>query len=185
MVLEERRVVGTGPERADAQFAAGPASRPPVAGAIDDLPRLPALPDRALRLRIFDVARHLVDEALERVRSADVQEAATVAVAVDVDHRLVAQLVVVLLDPLGRSEQRRLLAVPAGVDDGPLRPPALPDQLPERPRLLEHRGAIAADRIRRAVHPRVVMVAAHDPLIREASSRAASRSRRRVALRPN
>ena len=49
---------------------------------------------------------------LERVRALGVEEAAAVAVGVDVGDRVLLQLGLVRLDPLGRSEQRRLLAVP-------------------------------------------------------------------------
>ena len=56
----------------------------------------------------------------------------------------------------------------------PLRRPALLAQLAERARFLEHRRH-AADRIVGAVHPRVVVVAAHDPLVRKRRSRQSSR----------
>ena len=94
------------------------------------------------------------------------EEAAAVAVGVDVGDRVLPQLLRVRLGPLGRAEQHRLLAVPRAVDDRALRAPALLAQLAERPRLLEQRHE-AGDRVLGAVHPRVVVVAAHDPLVRE------------------
>ena len=75
-----------------------------------------------------------------------------------------------LLHPLGRSEQHRLFAVPDRVDDRAFRLPALLHELAKRARFLEKRRR-AAHGIGRAVHPRVVMIAAHDPLIRERRAR--------------
>ena len=128
--------------------------------------RLRALPHAHVRLGIGDVPRHVVDEVLERVRSLHRQKAAAVAVGVEVHDGVRLQVGAVRLDPLGRSEQRRFFAVPGGIDHRPLRRPALLAQLAERARLFEQHGR-AADRIGRAVDPRVVMVAAHDPLVRE------------------
>src|SRR5262245_30984992 len=100
------------------------------------------------------------------MRTAGVQRSATIAVRVDVDDRLLAQFLGVVLDPLGRSEQAWFLAVPRGIDEGAPRTPAALDQLAERARLLELRRH-PADRILGTVDPCVVMVAAHDPLVRE------------------
>src|SRR5439155_23868507 len=120
------RVVRPGAERADAEIAAIADVLPIlVLGGARNLPRLQPLPDRQVRFGIANVARHAVDEALERMRSADVEEAAAVAVGVDVRDGVLAQIVRVGLDPLGRSEQPLLFAVPGGVDDRPLRRPAL------------------------------------------------------------
>ena len=58
----------------------------------------------------------------------------------------------------------------SGIDQRPLRRPALLAQLAERARLFEQHGR-AADRIARAVDPRVVMVAADDPLVRKRAAR--------------
>ena len=55
---------------------------------IRNLSCLPPLPHCALRLRILNASGHLVHEALERVRTRGFEEAATVAVAVDVDDGL-------------------------------------------------------------------------------------------------
>ena len=110
-------------------------------------------------------ARHAVDELLERVRAARAEKAAAVAVAVDVHDRVLAAAPsACCLGPFGGSEQPRLLAVPGGVDDRPLRPPALLQQLAERARLFEL-GAMPLTGSLRAVHPGVVMVAANDPLV--------------------
>src|SRR5204863_7131492 len=102
-------------------------------------------------------------QALARVRAAGVEEAAPIRVGVDVDDAVLAQLVGVLLRPLRRSEETFFLAVPGEVDDRPLRLPAAPGQLADRARLGQLRDE-AADRILRAIHPGVGMIAAHDPL---------------------
>ena len=134
--------------------------------------RLHALPHTALRLGILDVPGHCVDQRLERVGAAGVEEAAAIAVGVDVDDGLLAQLRFVMLDPLGRSEQALLFTVPGGIDDRPLRSPALLYELPERTSFLELRGHPAC-RILCAVHPGVVVVAADDPLVGVGRSRQA------------
>src|SRR5213594_4883177 len=74
------------------------------------------------------------------------------------------------LDPLGRTEQARLLAVPGGVDDRAPRLPPLTGELSQGARLLEQRHE-PRDGILGAVHPGVVMVAPHDPLVRRARAR--------------
>ncbi len=122
-----------------------------------------------LRLGVLDVALDGADHVLERVRASRVEDAAPVAVAVDVDRGVLAQFLGVRLGPLGRAEQARLLAVPRREDDRAPRLPALLQQLAQRARFLEQRD-LAGDRIVRAVDPRVVVVAAHDPLVRAASS---------------
>ena len=90
------------------------------------------------------------------------EKAASAAVGVDVRDGVLLQIVAVRLDPFGRAEQRGLFAVPGGVDDRALRRPSLLAQFAERARFFEHRRH-AADRIVRAVHPRVVMIAADHP----------------------
>ena len=68
--------------------------------------------------------RRVADEMLEILAAADIEDAAAIAVAVDVEHRLLLQLGGMGLGPFGRAQQHRLLAVPAGVDDGALGLPA-------------------------------------------------------------
>ena len=91
--------------------------------------------------------------------------AAAVAVAVDVDDRVVLQIAGVLFDPFGRAEQPCFFAVPDAIDDRALRLPTLLQQFTESAGFFEQ-GAGAGDRIVRAVHPGVVMIAAHDPFVR-------------------
>src|SRR4029453_7966016 len=90
--------------------------------------------------------------------------AAAVAVAVEVRNRMRDERVGVRLGPLGGPEQTGLLAVPGRVDDGALRTPALLVQLTQRAGLLEL-GHLTRDRVFGAVYPRVVVVAANDPLV--------------------
>src|SRR5207302_276117 len=108
--------------------------------------------------------------ALQRVRTCRQEIAPAVDVGVDVDRSVLPQLVPVRLDPLGRAEQARLLAVPGGVDDRAPRLPPLARELSQRARLLEQRHE-PRDGILRAVHPGVVMIAPHDPLVRRARAR--------------
>src|SRR4029079_517606 len=98
--------------------------------------------------------------------SAHRQPALAAAVAVDVGDRLSRQFLFVLLDPLRRAEQAPFLAVPRCEDDGALRLPPGLQQRAEAARGFHERD-VAARRVRRAVHPRVVMVAVDDPLVGE------------------
>src|SRR5262245_12605981 len=75
-VLQEWREVRAGAERVDAQVGA----RASLGVTSDDASRAKALRDRNLCLGIFDVARHFIDEALERVRATDAKRAAPVPI---------------------------------------------------------------------------------------------------------
>ena len=77
-VVEKGGVVRTRAERADAQVAhacEAPGARPALAlaGAVAMRRELQALPDGHLRFRVIDVARHAVDELLQRVRALNTQ----------------------------------------------------------------------------------------------------------------
>ena len=164
-VIEEAGEVGARAQRVQPEI--GPlAHRLAVVGVpgVGDVGELSPIPDRQLRLGVLDIAGHPVDELLQRVRAAHLEEAAAVAVGVEVGDRVLAQLGGVRFHPLGRAEQHRLLGVPGRVDDGAPRPPALLEQLAQRAGLLEQ-GDLAGDRVLGAVHPGVVVVAADDPLL--------------------
>jgi hypothetical protein len=75
----------------------------------------------------------------------------------------------VRLGPLGRPDQRRLLAVPRREDQRAAGVPSLLQQLADRAHLLEHRD-LARHGIVRAVDPGVVVVAAHDPRVGRAGA---------------
>src|SRR5690606_30045392 len=94
----------------------------------------------------------LVDEPLERVRAAHAEEAAAVAVGVDVRDELLAQLRCVVLREFRGAEQTGLLRIPAGVDDRALRAEAVLYEHTEGARLFHERDH-AAQRIRRTEHP--------------------------------
>ena len=96
--------------------------------------------------------------------AAEIQSAGA-GVAIHVHRRLRLQLGREILDPLGRSEQPLLLAVPADEQDAAPRPPALLHHVAHRARDRHHRD-VAADRIRRAERPRVAMRADDDPFVR-------------------
>ena len=123
-----------------------------------------ALQHAHVLLGIAHVARRLVDELLQRMRSTHLQEAATVAVGVDVGNAAGAQLVRMGLHPFGRAEEPRLLAIPGAIDDRAVRALPGPGQLADGLGLGQE-CHLPADRVRRPVHPRVVMVAANDPLV--------------------
>src|SRR5205814_3226324 len=122
--------------------------------------------DGPVRARVGDIARDLVEELLERMRPTGCQPPLAVAVAVDVRDRFLCQLRLVLLGPLGGSEQSPLLTIPEREDEGPARLPTRFQQLAKRACRLEERRR-AARRIRRAIHPRVMMVAVEHPFVRE------------------
>src|ERR1017187_2272025 len=127
-----------------------------------------ALPfgDAGVRFGVDDVPRDLVHEPLERVRAGGTEESAAVAVGVDIRDRLLREILGVRLDPLCRADQARLLAVPSRVHDRAPRLPPGPRERAERFRLGQL-GHEAADRVLRAVHPRVVVVSAQNPLVRK------------------
>src|SRR3981081_2929179 len=71
------------------------------------------------------------------MRSLDIQVSSAVAVAIDIGDGMCLELVGVRFNPLRGAEQSRLLAIPCGVDDRPLRPPSLLVQRAQRAGLLE------------------------------------------------
>ena len=77
---------------------------------------------------------------------------------------MLAQFVAMLFCPFGRTEKALFFAVPGGVNDCALRAPATPGELSDRFRFFEH-GYLTADGIGRAIHPRVIVIAADDPLL--------------------
>src|ERR1700724_1361798 len=83
-MLQERRVVGAGAERADPEVWTFARVLPLIGRAADDRPGLPPLPDTDRGFGIADIPGDAVDEALERMRSGGVEEAAAVAVGVDI-----------------------------------------------------------------------------------------------------
>src|SRR5204863_8573504 len=103
-------------------------------------------------------------------RAGQAEVSQPVGIAVEIGDRLVRQLVGVRLDPFSRAEQGGLFAVPGGVDDRAARLPPLLQQRAVGTGLLEQRH-LTGDRVLRAVHPRVVMVAADDPLVRAGRAR--------------
>ena len=90
--------------------------------------------------------------------------AAAVAVGVDVNRGVLAKFVGVRLAPLGGAEQPWLFAVPHAIDDGAARLPALLQEFAHRPRffhLIHERG----DGIFGAIHPGILVIAAHNPFV--------------------
>ncbi|CAM5604922.1 hypothetical protein RLIN73S_06790 [Rhodanobacter lindaniclasticus] len=119
--------------------------------------------------RIGHAVGHLVDQMLQRMAAADAEKAAPVGVRIDIEHGLGLQLFRVCLGPFGGTEQARLLAIPAGVDQGAPRPPALLEQAADGLGL-GHQGYVAGQWVPRAEDPAVVVIAADDPLVRRAGA---------------
>ena len=101
-VLQERRVVGAGTQRRNAQifsphglFAFFRRLR------IEPVSRSATIGDRQAGLRISDVAQHLIDKVLKRVTASYVGEASAVAVGVQVGYGVLIQLFCMLLNPFG------------------------------------------------------------------------------------
>src|SRR5262249_22463503 len=105
-VLEEWRVVRSRSERANAPVGARADFFLVLRLCTIDRTRLMTLPHADVRLRIRDVARDVVDEVLERMRALRFEEAASVAVGVDVRDGVLLQLRRVRFGPFGRAEKR-------------------------------------------------------------------------------
>src|SRR5207245_1171972 len=170
-VLQERRVIRARAQRPDAEIGAAARLLPDLeAAGVRDVVELVPLPDGEPGLRVLDVPGHVVDEFLERVGARHAEVAPPVGVAVEIGDGLVRQLVGVRFSPFRRAEQGRFFAVPGGVHDRAARLPPLLQQRAVGAGLFEQRH-LTGDRVLRAVHPGVVVVAADDPLIRGSRAR--------------
>src|SRR4029077_2376665 len=106
VVLQKCAVVGAGTERADAQIRAR--TRFLAFGNIlgtANLPQLRALPDGELRFGILYVARDIVDEFFQRVRTIRAEIAAAVGVGIYVHDRVRFQFVGMLFSKFGGANQ--------------------------------------------------------------------------------
>src|SRR6202140_3570660 len=99
------------------------------------------------------------------MRSLSTKVPSAVGIAIEIRNRMRLQLFGVCLDPFCGAEESWFLAVPRGVDDGGLRPPALLVQRTKRARFLQF-SYETRDRILRTIHPRVVVIPTNDPLVR-------------------
>src|SRR5580658_11171031 len=99
-MIKERGEIGAGAECAYAEIGAAGGILALLRISVNQIARLPALPDCSLGLRILNRARHLVNKRFERVRSLNGQIAAIVGVAVDINGRVLAKLFGMLLRPL-------------------------------------------------------------------------------------
>ena len=179
-MLQEGREIRPRSQRPDSEVGLGSDLAPLVCrGRVGDGAQSCALPDAEPSLGIFDIARDIVDELLQRVRSGHAEEATTIRIRIQVRHGLFPELVCVRLDPLRGAEQRGLFTVPGGVDDGTARLPPLFEQLAVGAGLLQQRG-LSGNGVLGAVHPGIVMIAADHPLIR---CRAAGDPRNHIAQR--
>src|SRR5580704_17294752 len=123
-----------------------------------------ALPDRDILLRIIDVMCDRANHGLQILSSTGEEKSSFVAVGVEVDDGVLAQVVEVRLNPLRGAEQARFFAVPGTVDDGALGRPALLVQFAEHASFFELRSH-SREGIVGAIHPGIVMVSANYPLI--------------------
>ena len=133
--------------------------------AVDKRLQLGPLPYRQLGLRIGNLPRYVIDEVLHRVGPVHLKKTAIVGIGIDVQHRVVAQFCRMLFHPFGGTEQSRLLAIPGAINNGPPRFPPLLAQFAQRSRFFQLRHH-PGNRIFRAIHPRVVVVAADHPFVR-------------------
>ena len=83
---------------------------------------------------------------------------------------MLTQLRRMCLHPLGRTQQRRLFAIPEAIDNRALRMPALLQQLSQPTRLFQLRAG-AGERIAGSVHPGIMVVATNYPLIGKSRTR--------------
>jgi len=60
----------------------------------------------------LNVARYIVNQALQVMRSTRVEKAAPIAVGIDVSDRMFLKFVAMGFDPFGRAQQPRLFARP-------------------------------------------------------------------------
>ena len=122
-----------------------------------------ALKNGGVRLGIVHIARHIADKTFQILRSARVKESPAVGVGIDVRHGVLFEFVHVGLDPFDGTQQAGLFGIPRAINNGALRIPALAMQFAQHASFFQH-GGLAGNRIVGAVHPRVVMIAANDPL---------------------
>src|SRR6266404_411313 len=165
VVLNKRAVVGARAERTDAEIGAVACFRAVLgAGGGGDGLKLRALPDGKFCFRVLNVAGDIVDEFLECVGTLGVEIAAAVGVGIDVNNRVLHQLVAVVFHPFGGADEAGLFAIPRAIDDGALGLPAGFQKFAEGTSFFKFRNQ-AGDWVFGAVDPGVVMVAANDPLV--------------------
>src|SRR6185437_9926242 len=164
-VLQERRVIGAGSERADRQIRALARCLASCRWGTHDFGRAHPALQRRTGFRIGNVACDSVDELLEYVRATDAQISASGVVAVQICDCMRAQVRGMRLRPFRGAQYGRFLAVPCSVDDRALWIPSLFLESAECAHLFELCDE-ARDRIVRAVDPRVVMIRTDHQLIR-------------------
>src|SRR5438477_3136376 len=100
---------------------------------------------------------------LQRVRSSHTKISTAVSIGVDVNRSMLHEFVRMRFGPLSRAQQHRLLAIPCAVNNGAARFPSLFEKFAESSGFFEQRH-LPGDWVFGPVHPRIVMIAAHDPL---------------------
>ena len=122
------------------------------------------LKTRKVLLRILNIVRHRSDDGLQSWVPADEEISTVTAVGIDVGDGVLVQFADVGFDPFDGAQQAGLFAIPCAINDGAFGRPALLVQFAESARFFEF-GRHAGDGIVGAVDPRVMMIAANDPLI--------------------
>src|SRR5689334_1710067 len=92
-MIDEGGVIAAGAESADAQISAGARILLFFSSSLHQAAGLGAFPHGDIFLRVVDVMRDIVDELLQRMRALNFKEAAPIAVRIDIDGGVAAQLV--------------------------------------------------------------------------------------------
>src|SRR5205823_380516 len=98
-MIEERRVIAAGAQRPDAEIRTATRFFLVLRSATQQNARLLSLPYGNIFFRIGDVTGHRIYKFFQRMRAFRFQEAAPVAVSVDVDGAVLLQLISVILCP--------------------------------------------------------------------------------------
>src|SRR2546425_985597 len=118
-MIEKDRVVGSGSQSPNALIEpAGDLLFLVVRLGPLESPGAHPLPEGLARLWVGDIPGHVVEQALQRMRSGGAQNALRVAVGVHVGDGLLVQFFGMLFAPLCRADQSPLLGIPAREDDG-------------------------------------------------------------------
>ena len=117
-------------------------------------------------LGVGHVAGGLTDQGLQGMGAPGPDESPPVPVGVHICDCFFLQFLQVVFYPFGRADQAGFLGIPGTVDQGAFGPVSLFGELAHGTGFL-HQGNHAAHRVSRPVHPGIVVVAPHNPLVRK------------------
>src|SRR5437016_11288598 len=135
-MIEERSVIAAGAQRPDAEIRTAARFFLVLRRATQQNARLLSLPYGNIFFGIGDVTGHRVYKLFQRMRAIRFQEAAPVAVSIDVDGAVLLQLIGVVLCPFGGAQQHGLFTVPGAINNGAFWLPPLLQQFSQAPLLL-------------------------------------------------